>query len=210
MVNPKRNTSKRVASKSAVKQMHHQMKGHELKVPPQPPEFTSRPWFSLTVRVDNVPATFSLANLMQQFRNQLGFGPDFQVYVRLKNIRIWGPLVPFSATTTLQPLNVSFYDFIAENSFTSTTITLENRILEQYTRYPDQLHRASIGYEYSLAHQSVALFQSTTNNLNLCASSGTGAGSVAYVQLLWRPGTLAPAANPTSDPVNIVPTKSWF
>jgi hypothetical protein len=164
----------------------HLMRGNELKVPPQPPPITTRPWFNLTVRIDNIGISLNSRDVINAINTQLGFQiADGAIGFQLQRIKIWGPLVPFQSPAPLTPISVTFVDFIG---VTNTSTTLNNaRVLEQYTRYPDQTRRASVGYSYPIAHQDITLVSnSATNNTNILQTKGLGSGSVAYVYLKWR------------------------
>lgn len=168
------------------KRVKNMMRGNELKVPPQPPPITSRPWFNLVVRIENVGISLNSRDVLNALNTQLGFSiSDGAIGFQLHRIKIWGPLVPFNSTTALVPITVTFVDFIGVN-ITSTSAN-NARVLEQYTRYPDQTRRASIGYNYPIAHQEITLVSnSATNNTNILQTKGLGAGSVVYVYLKWR------------------------
>ncbi len=161
------------------------LKGHVLKVSSMPSEFTSRPWFRLTVRVQNPGASITVASIALALNDQLNIVDPQPIDIRINNIRLWGSLGP-GGTTNLQPLFVIFHDFI-QNSGTATTL----RTLEEVTRYPNEVQRASVGYCYSEAHKEVTLSSSTT--ITVVTASGLGADSVAYVDLLWRFSSNVPA-----------------
>jgi len=179
-------------------------RGHELKVPPQPPEFTSRPWWPLIVRIDSPATTVGLNSVLGSLRTQLGFPVDLSIAVRLQTIRVWSPLVSFSAGP-ITPLNVAFREFIQDTVTTSGTPANVGRVIEQYTRYPDQVNRACVGFCYSLAHQSITLMSGGTSDVDLLNLSGAGTGSVVYVKLLFRTGIVSPAA--LGSVATAVPTK---
>lgn len=183
------------------KRIKHMMRGNELKVPPQPPPITTRPWFNLVVRIDNIGTSLSSRDIINAINTQLGFSiADGAIGFQLQKIKVWGPLVPFTSTTALLPISVTFVDFIGVN-ITSTTVN-NARVLEQYTRYPDQTRRASVGYQYPIAHQEITLVSnSTTNTTNVLQTKGLGEGSVVYVYLKWRSTLLSfpTQANGTND-----------
>jgi len=165
-----------------------------MKILPQPPEFVSRPWFAITVRVDNVGTTLGLVQLLASLRTQLGWPADVPLGVRLQHIKVFGPLVSF-ASGPLVPINVAFQDFIAENIALSGAVVPSLRILEQFTRYPDQMNRGCVGYAYGYSHSSLTLAATTAgSDLVLVNATGLGSGSLAMVHLLFRSGTIAPAA----------------
>jgi hypothetical protein len=165
------------------------IRGRELRVQPQPPEFASRPWFPLTVRLDAPGTIVTVRNVIDAALTQLGFGLTTPVAIRLQHIKVWGALTSFGAGSPLRPLSVAFNDFIGETS-TSTLM----RILEQYTRYPDQVNRACVGYEYGFAHSAVTLLSIAAADIQLLNLIGGGADSVVYVHLLFRSAVTAPAA----------------
>lgn len=183
---PRKNKPRRqLRQGTVVRGIGRRLNGGELKPAAHPPEFTSRPWFSLTVRVQDVPTIFTVDLLLTALLSQLGFSAltPANLAVRIRSVRIWAPLVGFSSTTPLQPLTVAIADFIRPND--SGTAATE-RTLEQYTRYPDQVQRASVGYRYGETHSSIAL-TSTTIAARLLTCVGAGAGSVAYFEVLFRP-----------------------
>lgn len=175
------------------RQPHSPFRGRELKVMPQPPEFTSRPWFGLTVRIDDPATLLTVTQIVGAIRTQLGWPTTVDIALRIKSVKFWSPLVAFSAGP-LTPLNVAFLDFIQEAAAASGQPAIVNRVLEQYTRYPDQVNRACIGYEYSLAHSSITLATTGVSNVDIARMTGLGVGSVCYVQCLFRSGTVSPAA----------------
>jgi hypothetical protein len=147
------------------------------------------------VRIENPATSLGLLSLLANIRTQLGFAADVPLQVKLKSVRVWGPLVGFNAGPLL-PLSVAIQDPYAENIVVSGNISFATRTLEQYTRYPDQVNRACIGYEYSLAHQSLALGGSTaaaSGDVVLLQISGAGPGAVVYYYVLFRSGVNAPS-----------------
>lgn len=176
--------------------MQHAFRGHEVKVPPQPPEFTSRPWWPLVVRIDDPGTLVGVGSIIGSLRTQLGFAATVPIQIKLQTLRVWGPLVGFDSTGPLGPLNVAFMDFIQEASAGSGLPVIVNRTLEQYTRYPDQVNRACVGFSYSLAHQSISLASAVGNDVDIMRLTGVGPGAVAYVKLLWRSGVNNPFVPP--------------
>lgn len=172
-------------------------RGRELRIPPMPTEFTSRPWWPLVVRLENSGTSLGLASLGANLRTQLGFAADVPVAFKLKSVRVWGPLVSFVGTGPLAPLSVAILDPFGQNAQNSGTATTATRVLEQFTRYPDQVNRACIGYEYSIAQQNLALSLQgipVGSDLSLLQLTGAGAGTVIYFYVLWRSGTVSPSA----------------
>jgi hypothetical protein len=158
-------------------------RGHEISVPPMPSSFTSRPWYSQIVRIENIGTSLSTvavsAALSSQVALQSSVGlPIFEL--RIFEIRVWGALVPFGSSTPLAPVVVSFLDFIGNPA-------PGVRVLEEITRYPDLTRRAAVGYKYSEAHSNVAMGSGGTQAaFDLLRTSGLGVGSVIYVNLLFR------------------------
>lgn len=158
------------------------MRGHKFKVPNHPPEFCSVPWFPLILRINNPLLAITLGNVYSAFVAQLS-GLSFSgstLNIRLQSIRIWGPI-----PTTNTPLNVQFREIFDDILGSSPAGSVG--ILEDVTDYADQVNRARVGYSYSTAQQQKALFVVTGQADPLCTLSGAGAGSVAYISLLWRP-----------------------
>jgi len=159
--------------KAVASLFHH---GARIKVPNHPPEFTSRPWFPLIVRIPDV-STITHGSLRTNLLTQLGFGAATNTLcVRIKSIRVWGPI-----PVTPAPLNCIFYD-----TFVDVSVSPTDSILEQITDFPDAVNRARVGYQYSDAQYNRSNVLLATSTLPFVSTSGAGPGSVAYVQLLWR------------------------
>lgn len=190
-----KNKSKRVVkmSKSGSNLSHY--RGQVLKIAPQPPEFVSRPWFALTVRVDNPGINIGVAGLLAALRSQLGWPVDVPIDIRVEHVKVYGPLVNFNAGPMV-PLNVAVQDFIAENILASGNISQSARIIEQATRYPDQVNRACVGFKYGIAHSSITLSSTALGDVALLNMTGAGPGSLVLYHLLFRSGTVFPANNP--------------
>lgn len=199
------------APKSSRKIIHQIQDGRRLRPMAHPPEFVSLPWFQLTVRMENLSVNNTVGTVATALQTQLGLQrvpatqPAGSFQFRLHSIRVWGPLVAMNATTSLSPLTVSFYNVSFQPKLVgSTTIVLQDNILESFTDYPDQVSRASVGFEYPVAQQAVSLGVeanpgpgATRDPILFQLSQGAGVGSVAYVRLLWRPS--APPTNPVAD-----------
>lgn len=156
-----------------------------------PPIFCSRPWYELIVRIENVSSTFTLLELRNAIQTQLALNTA-PLYIRLRSVRVWGPLV-HEGDAILGPLSVAILDPIAENTVSTTP---QNRVLEQYTRYPDQVRRACIGFEYPAAHQCVSLYAtSSVVNVSLLTMAGVGPGSIIYYHVWWRSGEVVPGVD---------------
>lgn len=159
------------------------MRGHEIKVNPMPPIFTSRPWFNLTVAVTTLPAvSMTNINLATALANQifLPVAAVANITLRLYTVKVWSPLVAFNAATTLQPFRLQILDPISQNS----TIPGIGRILEEYTRYPDQVNRACVGYKYPIAQSDLAILSSET--VPLLNYNATSTGGLAIFTLSFR------------------------
>lgn len=155
-------------------------KGHRISVPNHPTEYCSQPWFSLVLRVLNPSTSITFGELYNAFTQQLT-GLSFTgsvLNVRLFSIRVWGPI-----PTTNTPLRMTVRDVFEDVSGTSSSVGN----LEVIENFADQVNRARVGYEYSTAQQQKSLFVIAASTDQIVALSGAGAGSVAYVRLLWRP-----------------------
>jgi hypothetical protein len=173
---------------SQIMSLKKEIHGCKLKPAAHPPEFTSRPWYELTVRMDNAAASVTAVQVATSIANQL-FGAVQPIFFRLQSVKVWGPLPSFTAGP-LQQISVAILDPLAQN------ITLPTqRVLEQYTRYPDQVQRASIGYKYPIAQSDLVI---TGGDNALLSATGLGPGSVIYWRVLWRSGAVTPAADPSS------------
>lgn len=155
-------------------------KGHRLTVPNHPTDYCSQPWFSLVLRIINPTGGITFGELYTAFTQQLN-GISFNastLNVRIFSIRVWGPI-----PTTNAPLRMTVRD-IFDDAVVSTTGVGNLEIIENFA---DQVNRARVGYEFSAAQQQKSLFVIANTSDQIVALSGAGAGSVAYIRLLWRP-----------------------
>jgi len=181
----KANTPRRVARQG--RELINFHRGHRLKVPSHPTEFMSRPWFPLTVRIDNVGVDVSFLNLRSSILTQLGFGlATNSLNVRFRSIRLWGP-IPVGTS----PLNMIVYDVFNDSPSGSST----EGVLEQITDYPDAVNRAAVGYEFSTAQQQMSVTLVAGNGQAITSQTGAGPSSVMYINLLWRIFTTTPTTN---------------
>jgi len=165
-----------------------QLRMHKLPVPQHPPQFTLRPWFSLTLRYFDFGNQITVANLNSVLTTQTGLVPagGFQ-NIRMISARFWGALVAQNASTLLQPVTVGVHDLIQTVQGNSAALG-STGIMEVYNDYPDQVNRAKIGFTYSIAQQNVVIQGSSTNTQPLFQTSGFGTGSVALFHILFRNG----------------------
>lgn len=157
-------------------------RGHKLTVPNHPTDFCAQPWFPLVVRINNPGAAVKFTDLYLAMVSQLT-GLSFQnsaLMVRLMSIRLWGPIPTTSAVLRLVVKDI-FDDTIG------TSVAGAQVVLEVIENYADQVNRARVGYVYSTAQQQKGLFVISGTNDDIFTTSGAGTGSVAYIQLLWRP-----------------------
>jgi hypothetical protein len=164
--------------------------GHRLRVPHIPPEFTAVPWYPLTVRIQNPSATVTLLDLRTNIQSQLGFTTNYIVDVRLQYVQLWGALVSPSGSSFLNPVTLSCWD-----PFSS--LGDGRAILEVLTDYPDQVNRASVGYQYSFAQRQVSVRLSTSARLFSC--EGVGPGAIMYVRLFWRSPNISIQSSQVED-----------
>jgi len=174
------------------------LKGHRIGLPSHPVEFTSEPWFPLTVRVVDCPAVVDVSVIYTAFKTQLAdiFATNAALAFRVQTLRLWGPIPATNAELILQ---VS--DLIAVNAGSSTTIGT----LAEISSFADQVNRATAGYEFPWAQQQVSLPALSLVPTTVARTRGAGTGSVLYVKLLWRPFR---SASPTFVDRPVAPTIS--
>lgn len=176
----KRRSRARVVKKTANSLVFH--KGHRLKVPNHPTEFCAEPWFPLIVRINNPATAITVGNIYTSLIAQipgLSF-VDAIFCARLYSIRVWGPI-----PVTNAPLRCVFRDIF--DDLVVNTPAGSQATLEVVENYGDQVNRARVGYVYSSVQQQKSLFCVSGATDVIVSISGAGTGSVAYVQLLWRP-----------------------
>ena len=171
------------------------------------------PWFPLTVQFQGA-ASVTYANasastavsIFAAVRTQLFLPANQSLQVRIQSARIWGPLVAMNAATTLQPLRVRFH---ALNP--TPTADAIPAVLEDVIAYPDQVSRASLGFVWPKAQQSLALDSSFNSQIPFIQVAGTPVpGTLFYVRVLFR--TFSPGFTSTESDGFVVPTSTtgWF
>lgn len=173
------------------KHSKHLFAGRELKVPSEPNEFTSRPWYNLVVRIANPSSTVSANDISSAIVSQLGLETGTGITLRLHSVKFWGQLVPTSGSSVLTPVTLRIFDPVGQNTGTTA------RVLEEYTRFPDQVQRASVGFEYPLAQQCVSL--TPNSGPQILSLVGAGTNSVLYFYISWR-----------SSNTSATISKGWF
>jgi hypothetical protein len=170
----------------------------KLVVDPHPNEFTFRPWFPLTLRIEPTGLNITLGEVQAALSTQLGTASAFSSFwVRFQEVRCWGSLRAMNAGTSLQPIVIQPNDLFSGFSFASG----QEDVLESYSDYPDQVSRARIGYSYSFAQQQVSVFLNQGSTLVLLRTTGMATGSIILIRLLWRSGVQTPAfADPSLHP----------
>lgn len=180
-------------------------KAGRFSVPSIPPSIVTRPWFNLVVRMDvtssntTTPVTIMASDVGTALATQL-FGQNpptvasMPLQVRFQSVKIWG-YIPNLSTATMQPLTAVIMDLFGL-SVTGSTVT-SPRALDQITRYPDAVRRASIGYLYPEAQSNLSVdVRGGPQALAVPLLSILGAGptpaqnAVVYWNLMWRSGTI--------------------
>jgi len=146
----------------------------------------SRPWYPLTIAIQNPATSLSLQQIQNAIVVQLGFGASTtSLNVRLRKLMLWGP-IPVTNVPLVALVRDTFYDF--------PTGSVTDGVLEQITDFGDQVNRAKLGWEWPSAQQQKSLTAATTSTALIANFSGLGNGSVLYVDLLWRVLTNTPSA----------------
>lgn len=191
-------SKKKTVSGSPQRTLMKHLLGHKLKVSPQPPEFTAVPWYPLTVRIANPPATITRNILREAIQSQLGFTSAYVFDVRLQSVKLWGALVSPSGSSFLNPTTLAIVDPVR---------TPATEILEVLTDYPDQVNRARVGYQYSIAQRNVVV--RLENAVELYRCQGVGAGAIMYVHLFWRtPNIIVQSSEPGFEEIPFSPWRA--
>lgn len=161
--------------------------GKAFKVSTHPPQFVSIPWNQVTVRSLASASSFNPFSIIVLLRDQLHLSANQGVDIRLRNVRIWAPLVAFSGGP-LSSLRVRLHSLVPNlvaSSITDPTYPLLRDIID----YPDQTRRASIGFEWPIPQQSISLSTVATASGPpiIEITEGNGNGLLVYFRVWWRP-----------------------
>jgi len=176
MTRGNKKTSSKVVRASARRELLSFHRGVRFQVSPHPPNFMSRPWFSLTVRIQSPATTVTLANIAAAITAQLGLAVT-ELSIRVRSVRLWGPI-----PVTPNPLFMIVYDLFNELVGSAAV----NGVLEQITDYADGVNRAQVAYRFSAVQQQHSLLAAPTAAVLFTSQIGAGSGSVMYIDLLWR------------------------
>lgn len=160
--------------------------GRRLKVSSEPPPFVAIPWHEVTIRSQaNVPS-YNVFAIITLLRDQLHLAGNQAIDIRIRNVRIWGPLVSFGGGP-LGPLRVRIHTLtptLAPTSIPSPFYAL----LEDLIDYPDQTRRARIGFEWPESQQSLSL--STIATVDgppvIEITEGNASTLLLYFRVWWR------------------------
>jgi hypothetical protein len=182
--------SRQIPSRPRTLRKRKQIHGHILTVPPHPPDFVSRPWYNLVVRIESPPAVLNTQVISTAIESQLGISSGL-LNIRLQTVRVWGALVAPDAGSPLQPVVLVVFDPF--RGVQSVVTADQSRVLEQITDYPDMVNRASVGFKYSEAQSELSLYANPGGSAQpLFQLSGAGPNSIMYINLLWRAGVISP------------------
>lgn len=211
---PRRGNTSAVVTRSQLKRENHLIEnGCKLRPLPHPTDFMAVPWFPLTVQIQGATSiTYANASastavsIFSAVRTQLFLPANQSLQVRIQSARIWGPLVAMNSATTLQPLRVRF---LALNPTPAADVI--PAVLEDIISYPDQVSRASLGFVWPKAQQSLALESVFNTQVPLIQVAGAPVpGTLFYVRVLFR--TFSTSLTSTEPDGFVVPSSStgWF
>lgn len=159
---------------------------HSFPVDSNPPAFTTRPWFPLTLRLFNPGTNITIGSIINSLALQLG-SSDTTFTIRFLDARFWAAIISQNASTALSALSVTVLD-IFQNTLSTTETPLQS-----YADFPDQVRRSCIAFAYSDAQRNLPINSTTTATNVVYRTQGMGAGSVVYLRILWRfSGTVPP------------------
>jgi len=156
------------------------LNGHRLRVNSHPPEFTSRPWFPLMVRVA-ATATITPPTIVAAINSQLGFSAPIEIEFRLRSVRFWGDFPSIASTPGIGETRLIVYDPIYH-------VTNLSRALTVLTGFPDQVNRVALGFKYPNTQSNYVI--EGVSVYNLFTTANAGSTGVLYVELLWRGNTV--------------------
>lgn len=163
--------------RAQVRRLEHRGMGVAIRVSGDPTAIVARPWFNLTVIFNFTtvgPFTHNVSGVRAQLVAQLGLPTGIAFDIRIREVRLWGPLGGTQSAT--------FYDFATDNS----------RLSEQ-TDMGTATSRPSFGYVFPERLQSSTQGSSSSNVAYISftsAGAGTSNGTAHYlVQFRFFPAT---------------------
>jgi hypothetical protein len=172
-------------AKQVVRASLNLQKAHRLRLNPHPPSFEGQPWFHTMVRVDSPPANLTKITLFNAITSQLQLGFTAGCDVRLISARFWGAIPSGNTSGIPQPVQIRLKDPLSLTSAASSNNTDTQIVLIDY---PDMVNRACVGYKFSRSQQAAVINLAIGDTNTLAGTTGMGANSVAYFELLWRSG----------------------
>lgn len=213
-----RGNNSAVVTRSQLKRENHLIEnGAKLRPSPHPTDFMAIPWFPLTVQIQGAASitiasssTTTAVSIFSAIRTQLFLNTNQPLQVRIQSARIWGPLLPMNASTSLQPLRARF---LALNPTTFSAAAFP-AVLEDVVAYPDQVSRASLGYVWPKTQQALALESSGNESIPFIQIAGTPVpGNLLYVRVLFRTFSQSLSSETITDDFEAVtspPSSRWF
>lgn len=93
---PNRKTPRRSNAHAELKRLEHRIQGVAIRGAADPPPVQLSPWYNLTVSLETALSTtatvYTPTSIRAQILSQLGQASDLSYIMRVREVRVWGPL----------------------------------------------------------------------------------------------------------------------
>lgn len=148
-----------------------------------PPEFTSCPWWPLTVTFSVTADSYVVPKtVFQAIRSQLQWTAlKVPFNIRLVSVRCWG--------LAKQPIQLAIYDHLGTK-----------QMMAEMADYGDPVKYSRLGWKFGRVGLTDALAETDTDVLFAISGATDTQKVLVYLQLLWRvPNSAKPVALPTEQ-----------
>lgn len=167
-----RKSTKRASNNVKRNELRIRLNGHVTRVSPDPPRFTSIPWYPMTldttVKLDasNNTKVFDGTDVLKIFTAQCGIGVSIFVNFRFRGIQVWA--------IGDSPIVLDIWDLFTNNAF-----------LAQVEDDPGKNHWAACGYRYPEAQSKVCITSTSDQNVATVTTGDGGTFKIRF-HVLWK------------------------
>lgn len=181
---PNRKGNKKSGLRQEIKRLEHRIQGVSIRARNDPPSVTAVPWYNLTISFDLVLTSgavlHTVTSLRTQLLSQLGVTTTSAYFIRIREVRVWGPL---GSNISLQT-----YDFSNDGNLLSSVSDVGSLTNRPHTGYVWPAS-AAVRVLDSADTESVAQFSTSQTT----AIAGTTGATVHYlVQFKFAGATITP------------------
>lgn len=182
--NRMRKTSRQPPAARIGRELTSLINGNRINVPSDPPSTDNNPWNQIVLKLATAnsaslavvgPSTIITA-LITQLAGPAAIALQYFL-IRIKSVRYWGSFA-VSGLSNENTIALTPYSLLYSGNTTYPIRTINDE--------PGGVTRASAGYTWPMAHQSVCFNSNDTNTIFAIADGSAGGFGLAHVHIMYR------------------------